>query len=61
MNSLRSIYCWDITQEYMADWFGTKEEVDGKLEILKGNSVFRQLKRLLCLLYPEGYYGRVEL
>ncbi|MGI6081684.1 MAG: hypothetical protein ACOYEP_02270 [Limnochordia bacterium] len=63
MNSLRSeIYYWDITQEYMADWFGTKEEVDGKLEILKGNSVFKTVEKTPYVYsYPEGYYGRVEL
>ncbi|NLN17832.1 MAG: hypothetical protein GX162_00955 [Firmicutes bacterium] len=63
MNSLRSeIYFWEITQEYMADWFGTKEEVDGTLEILKGNTVFKTVEKIPYVYsYPEGYYGRVEL
>ena len=56
MNSLRSeIYFWEITQEYMADWFGTKEEVDGTLEILKGNTVFKTVEKIpLRLLLSRG-------
>lgn len=63
MNSLRSeIYYWDITEEYMADWFGHKEEVPGKLEILKGGSVYKTIEKTdYVYSYPEGYYGKVDL
>lgn len=63
MNSLRSeIYYWDITQEYMADWFGSKEEVDGKLEILRGGSVYKTVEKTPYVYsYPEGYYSKVDL
>lgn len=64
VNSLRSeVYYWPITQEYMADWFGYKEEVAGKLEIYKAGEskpmVFE--KTAYCYSYPNGYDGGVVL
>lgn len=62
-NSLKSeIYYWDITNEYMADWFGYKEEVPGKLEIRRGDSVFTTVEKTdYVYSYPEGYSGPVNL
>lgn len=63
INSLRSeVYYWDITQEYMADWFGYKEEVPGKLEVLKGGSVFKTYEKTdYVYSYPDGYDGAPQL
>lgn len=59
VNTLRSdVYYWPITQEYMADWFGFKEEVPGTLEILQGDQVVRSLQKVdYVYVFPEGAYG----
>ncbi|HHW09707.1 MAG TPA: hypothetical protein GXX29_07025 [Firmicutes bacterium] len=64
VNSLRSeIYYWPITQEYMADWFGYKEDVPGRLEVFKEGSneptVFE--KTPYCYSYPNGWDAGVVL
>ncbi|HHT28367.1 MAG TPA: hypothetical protein GXZ82_14170 [Firmicutes bacterium] len=63
LNSLRSeVYYWDITREYMADWFGFKEEVPGTLEILQGGKVVKTVEKTdYVYSYPDGYDGRVQL
>jgi hypothetical protein len=63
VNSLRSeVYYWGITQEYMADWFGYKEEVPGKLEIVKSGKVIQTLEKTdYVYSYPNGYDGKVSL
>ena len=64
INSLRSdIYYWPITKEYMADWFGFKEDIAGKLEIYKsGESEPIVLEKTsYAYSYPNGYDGGVVL
>lgn len=63
MNSLKSeIYYWDITNEYMADWFGYKEEIPGRLEVRRGDSVVTTIEKTdYVYSYPQGYSGPVQL
>lgn len=63
INPLRTeIYYWPITREYMADWFGMREEVPGRLRIRQGDRVVATLdKELYVYSYPEGSMGRTEL
>lgn len=63
INTLRTeVYFWPITGEFMADWFGMREEVPGRLQILQGNQVIQTLeKRAYVYSYPDGYAGPVSL
>lgn len=56
------VYYWPITREFMADWFGYKEEVKAKLQVLKDGELVKEYeKRDYAFVYPEGYGGPVEL
>ncbi|MBE3576491.1 MAG: hypothetical protein IMX00_02165 [Limnochordales bacterium] len=47
VNPVRTeVYYWPITQEYMADWFGYREDVPGKLEILQDGKVIKTLEKV---------------
>lgn len=63
INSLRTdVYFWAITGEYMADWFGFKEEVPGKLEVYQGDKLVASLEKTdYVYSYPEGYGGSTQL
>lgn len=56
------VYYWPITREYMADWFGFQEDVEGRLEIVQGGRVVQTLERTdYAYVYPQGYDGPQEL
>lgn len=47
VNPVRTeVYYWPITKEYMADWFGFREDVPGKLEILQNGKVIKTLEKV---------------
>lgn len=47
VNPVRTeVYYWPITKEYMADWFGYREDVPGKLEILQNGKVIKTLEKV---------------
>lgn len=54
------VYFWPITGEYMADWFGLREEVPGVLEILKDGQVVERLERTQYSYYFPAGMGRRE-
>ncbi len=52
------VYFWALTGEYMADWDGYNRTLSGKLEILRGNRIYRTLSRTpFALEYEKGYQG----
>ncbi|MCK4419859.1 hypothetical protein KAV79_08635, partial [Candidatus Aerophobetes bacterium] len=56
------VYFWPITGKYMAGFQALNEEVEGTLEVLKGEKVIKALeKEDNSLYYPEGYYGEGSL
>ncbi len=57
------VYYWPITKEYMADYYDLNEELEGTLEVYKGNKLLAELeKQDYSFAYPKGYYGgRPEL
>lgn len=56
------VYFWPITGEYMADWFGLREEVPGRLEILKDGRVVETLERTqYSYYYPSGLANEQKL
>lgn len=56
------VYYWPITEEYMADWASLNEEMPGTLEILEGKRVVKVLDKMkYTFVYPEGYWGNVNL
>lgn len=64
LNTLETeVYFWPITQEYMANWFESKKEIEGKLEILKDGEQLKVIERQPYVhVYPEGYWaGKSEL
>ena len=54
------VYFWPITGEYMADWFGLREEVPGTLEILKDGQVVGALERTQYSYYFPSGIGREQ-
>jgi len=56
------VYFWPITGEYMADWFSLREEVPGRLEILKDGRVIDTLERTeYSYYYPSGLSNEQKL
>ncbi|HHY19616.1 MAG TPA: hypothetical protein GX522_06930 [Firmicutes bacterium] len=52
------VYFWPITQEYMPDYYDLDEELDGTLEVYKGNKLVAEIeKQDYNFAYPSGYYG----
>src|SRR5690554_2799017 len=46
INTLETeVYFWPITNEYMANWFESREVVEGKLQILQDGKEIRVLER----------------
>ena len=54
------VYFWPITNEYMADWFGLREEVPGTLEILRDGQVIDTLERTEYSYYFPSGIGREQ-
>ena len=53
---------WPITEKYQASFGTLNEEVEGVLEILKGEKVIETLeKEDNCLYHPEGYWAGVSV
>jgi len=53
---------WPITGKYQASFGTLNEEVEGVLEILKGEKVIETLeKEDNCLYHPEGYWAGVSV
>ncbi|NLA57376.1 MAG: hypothetical protein GX855_00495 [Firmicutes bacterium] len=64
INTLETeVYFWPITNEYMANWFESREVVEGKLQILQDGKEIMVLERQpYSHYYPEGFYaGTSEL
>ena len=64
LNTLETeVYYWPITKEYMANWFESREIIDGKLKILQDGKEIALLERQpYAHLYPQGFYaGASEL
>ena len=56
------VYFWPITGKYVAGFQALNEEVEGVLEVLKGEKVIKTLeKEDNSRYYPEGYYGEACL
>jgi len=52
------VYYWPITREYMADWDGLNKDVGETLEVLKGDKVIGEYKKVdYVFYYPKGYWG----
>lgn len=62
LNTLETeVYFWAITNEYMANWFESKEIVDGRLRILQDGKEIRVLERQpYTHVYPQGFYAGVS-
>jgi hypothetical protein len=62
LNTLETeVYFWAITNEYMANWFESKEVVDGKLRILQDGKEVRMLEREPYVhVYPQGFYAGIS-
>ena len=62
LNTLETeVYFWAITNEYMANWFESKEVVDGKLRILQDGKEIRLLERQpYTHVYPQGFYAGIS-
>ncbi|MBE3582547.1 MAG: hypothetical protein IMX01_00335 [Limnochordaceae bacterium] len=55
VNPVRTeVYFWPITGEYMADWFGYREDVPGKLQILQNGKVIKTLEKVKYAYYYGG-------
>ena len=55
------VYFWPITNEYMANWFESREVVEGKLQILQDGKEIRVLERQpYAHFYPDGFYAGVS-
>jgi len=47
---------WPIAEQYTADWFGYREDVPGKLEILQNGKVIATLDKVKCVFsYGENW------
>lgn len=59
VNSLETeVYYWPITMEFMADWFGLKKEIAGKLEVLQGGKVIKTFEKTdYVYRYEQGMFG----
>jgi len=56
------VYFWPITGEFMADWFGHREVIEGTLRVSEnGKEVATYEKRFYAYSYPEGYGKKVDL
>lgn len=56
------VYYWPITREYMADWFGMNEPVEGQLRIRQGNNVVATLEpETYSDYFPDGSSGEKQL
>ena len=62
INTLETeVYFWPITNEYMANWFESREVVEGKLQILQDGKEIRVLERQpYAHFYPDGFYAGVS-
>ena len=64
INTLETeVYFWPITNEYMANWFESREVVEGRLQILQDGKEIMVLERQpYNHYYPDGFYaGTSEL
>ncbi|NMB12812.1 MAG: hypothetical protein GX977_11050 [Firmicutes bacterium] len=59
LNTLETeVYFWPITNEYMANWFESKEVIGGRLQILQDGKEIELLERQPYVhVYPQGFYG----
>ena len=59
LNALETeVYFWPITNEYMANWFESKEVIGAKLRILQDGKEIMVLERQPYVhIYPDGFYG----